>query len=311
MTKNRTGYACINMTLAEQGIKVNRGMTQTYFLKNNRNEMMLELSKRIAANLTDLYEVLQWNAEHEIDFYRMSSVMFTLEHLYELEELPGWKSIQQMLQTIGGFATENDIRLSFHPGPFNVLASPKEHVVEKTIKQLNFQSRLMDEMGLSRTFFNPLNIHVGGAFGDKKAAMERFAKNWDLLDEGTKLRLNVENDDRPNMFSVKDLMYLHELIGIPICFDYLHHQFCHSNQPEKEALEMVHPTWSNITPVVHIASSIVIENDSHRMPRAHAAYLYEPFDNYGLNVDYMVEAKAKELALLKWKKDFKPNLILS
>ena len=307
--KNRYGYACINMALSEQGISVNRGMQQTSFLKRckieGREKVLLDLALRTASNLESTYKVLLWNADHNIDFYRMSSAMFSLEHLYELEELPGWESIQKMLQHIGKYATDYDIRLSFHPGPFNVLASKSEAVIQKTINNLNFHSRLMDEMGLSRTHFNPINIHVGGAFGDRKASIERFAKNFDRLDEGTKLRLNIENDDRPNMFSALDLMYLHELIEIPICFDYLHHQFCHSNQPEEEAVKMCYETWKGVNPVVHVASSILNENENHHMPRAHANFLYEEFDNYGLNVDYMVEAKAKEQALLKWRQEYK------
>lgn len=308
---NRFGYACINQTLSEQGICVNKGMQQTSFLKRSkiegREKVLLDLAQRTASNLESMYKVLQWNLDHDIDFYRMSSTMFTLDHLYKLEELPGWDSIQKMLQFIGKYATDNDIRLSFHPGPFNVLASNSEAVVQKSINNLNFHSRLMDEMNLSRTHFNPINIHVGGAFGDRKASMERFAKSFDRLDDGTKSRLNIENDDRPNLFSALDLMYLHELIQIPICFDYLHHQFCHSDQSEEEAVNMCYDTWQKgINPVVHVASSILIEQaDSGKMARAHADYLYEKFDNYGLSIDYMVEAKAKEQALLKWRNEYK------
>lgn len=308
--RNRFGYACINRELSEQGITVNKGMQQTSFLKRCKTEgkqkVLLDLAQRTASNLEAMHKVLQWNLDNDIDFYRMSSTMFTLEHLYELEELPGWESIQKMLKFLGDFATDNDIRLSFHPGPFNVLASKSESVVKKSINNLNFHSRIMDEMGLSRSHFNPINIHVGGAFGDRKSAIERFAKNWDKLEDGTKSRLNIENDDRPNLFSALDLMYLHELIEIPICFDYLHHQFCHSEQPEEEAVKMCFETWEKgINPVVHVASSKLNEDANAKHARAHAEYLYEEFDNYGLSVDYMVEAKAKEQALLKWRTEYK------
>jgi len=311
MSKSRYGYACINTVLKEEGYTVNKGMQQTSFLKRckteSRENVLADLSMRISNNLVALKKVLYWNHEHNIDFYRMSSIMFTLEHLYELEELPLWETIQKQMQQIGEISKKLDIRLSFHPGPYNVLASKTDAVVEKTIKGLDFQSRLMDEMGLSRSHFNPINIHVGGAFGDKKSSLERFAKNWDKLDEGTKSRLNIENDDRPNMFSALDLKYLHELIEIPICFDYLHHRFCHSDQSEEEAVKMCYDTWKGYNPVVHVASSTLEEDaNSGRMARAHAEYLHEEFNNYGLDIDYMVEAKAKEQALLKWRNQYEP-----
>lgn len=301
--KRRHGYACINMQLADRGIRVSRKMTQGYFLRNEKQLMLSELSKRTLENIKDLNAILKWNYDNGVDFYRMSSSMISLTHLVKLEELPDFEEIVKLLKAAGKYATEKDIRLSFHPGAFNVLASPKESVVIKTIEELNIHAEIMDLMGLSKTHFNPINIHVGGAYGDKRSAMETFARNWERLSDSTKLRLNVENDDRPNLFSIKDLLYLNSLIGIPICFDYLHHKFCDGNMTEEEALKAAANTWGTIVPVTHICSSVHNEDDKARYARSHAKYLYGKFETYGIDVDFMAEAKMKEVALLKWKKE--------
>ena len=107
-------------------------------------------------------------------------------------------------------------------------------------------------LGLSRTPYNKLNIHCNGVYGDKKSAMDRFCKNFERLSPAVQGRLTVENDDKESMYSVKDLMYIHERIGIPIVFDYHHHKFCTGGLTEQEALELAISTWpKDIKPIVH------------------------------------------------------------
>jgi UV DNA damage endonuclease len=102
------------------------------------------------------------------------------------------------------------------------------------------------------------------------------------------------------MYSVKDLMYIHKKIGIPIVFDYHHHQFCTGDLTEREALELAVSTWpKGITPTIHYSESKALhENDNKQKPQAHSEYINALPDTYGIEVDCMVEAKAKELAIL-------------
>jgi len=107
-------------------------------------------------------------------------------------------------------------------------------------------------------------------------------------------RLTVENDDKASMYSVCDLMYIHERIGIPIVFDYHHYKFCPGVLTEDEALELAASTWPwNIKPVVHYS-----ESKEGSKPQAHSDYIKQLPNTYGFAVDIMVEAKAKELAIL-------------
>ena len=137
-------------------------------------------------------------------------------------------------------------------------------------------------------------------YGDKQSAMDRFCKNFELLPESVQTRLTVENDDKASMYSVKDLMYIHERIGIPIVFDYHHHKFCTGDLSEQEALELAMSTWpEGITPVVHYSESKALHESNEKLkPQAHSDYINNLPNTYGNKVDIMVESKAKELAIL-------------
>lgn len=159
----------------------------------------------------------------------------------------------------------------------------------------------MDMIGLSTTPYNKINIHVGGVYGDKQSAMERWVENFHFLDENTKKRLTIENDDKQSAYTVRDLLYIHEHTGIPIVFDY-HHHTCHPDgMSHQEALSMAMSTWpKDITPIVHIS-----EPRDEKNFRAHHDYVVNEVNTYGYDIDIMMEAKAKELAVLEYSKSFK------
>jgi UV DNA damage endonuclease len=195
---------------------------------------------------------------------------------------------------------QHGIRITCHPGPFNVLVSPNEKVVQNTITDLEIHGKIFDMLGLSRTPYNKINIHCNGVYGDKISAMDRFCKNFERLSESVRTRLTVENDDKGTMYSVKDLMYIHERIGIPIVFDYHHHKFCTGDLSEQEALELALSTWPDgIKPIVHYSESKALHEENDKLkPQAHSDYINELPNLYGNDVDVMVEAKAKELSIL-------------
>ena len=161
-------------------------------------------------------------------------------------------------------------------------------------------------MNLDRSPYNKINIHCNGVYGDKKSAMQRFCKNFTRLPESVKKRLTIENDDKESMYSVKDLMFIYEKIGIPIVFDYHHHKFCSGSLTEKEALKLAVSTWpKDIIPVVHYSESKSIhENDQKIKPQAHSDYIKKIPNTYDMDIDIMVEAKAKELSIIPFINSF-------
>ena len=197
----KLGYACINMTLqAAGGITTNRGMRQKTF-----NERGLSYVSELALqNVRDLVTIIKWNEEMGIKLFRMSSELFPWMTYYDFEDLPDYDKIKNVLKGIGTLAEKYGHRLTFHPSHFNALGSPNPKVLESTIKELNEHSKIMDLMGLSATVYNKINIHIGGAYGDKQATLKRWIDNYYELDSNAQMRLTVENDDKENMYSVKE-----------------------------------------------------------------------------------------------------------
>jgi len=295
----KLGYACINMTLSKDNVTTNRSMIKKTFLQRG----IPYCSELALQNVKDMETIIKWNVENDILFFRSSSNMFPWASEYQLEELPDFEEIAQVLKRIGDYANTHGVRITCHPGPFNVLCSPNPNVIKNTIVDLELHGKIFDLMGLSKTPYNKINIHCNGTYGDKTASLIRWCENFSLLSESVRSRLTIENDDKASMYSVSDLMFIHKTTGIPIVFDYHHHQFCTGGLTHQEALELAISTWKDgITPIVHYSSSRAKETGNPKeKPQAHSDYILESIDTFGYDVDIMLECKAKELALLKYK----------
>ena len=292
------GYACINMTLSESKPKIT---TNRSMIKRTFQEKGIEYASELAVqNSRDLFHILKWNVDNGVKLFRLSSEFFPWASEYNLEELPHYLRIKTLLEGCGNYAKKNGLRLTSHPGPFNVLTSPRENVVQNTITDLELHGQIFDLLGLEHSHYNKINIHCNGVYGDKKSAMDRFCENFQRLSPSVQSRLTVENDDKASMYSVKDLMYLHEKIGIPIVFDYHHHKFNTGGLSEEEALRLAISTWPDgLTPIVHYSESKALHEENSKIkPQAHSDYINKLPNTYGMDVDIMVESKAKELAIL-------------
>jgi UV DNA damage endonuclease len=305
----RLGYACINVQLGEKGIQCNRGMIRrTFDAKGTQYAAELAL-----ANLIDLAKIIRWNSENDFEVYRMSSALFPWMSEYEITELPLFAEIESALKDVGYAALEKRQRVSFHPGQFNVLGSPSEKAVLATILDLNQHAQIMDLMGLPVTAEFPINIHLGGVYGDKEGAMKRFCQNFSRLSESARKRLIVENDDKGSMYSVNDLYHgVYENVGVPITFDYHHHRFCTGGLEEEEALKLASKSWPNeIRQMTHYSSCRKTFEEPTGKAQAHADYIYEQIKDYGLSIDVEIESKAKELAVQKYRRDVNTGSLLT
>ena len=198
------GYACINTIMSANNIMTNRTMRRKTF-----KEKGLDYTSDLALlNVKDLKTIVKWNNEHKIKLFRLSSQIFPWSDDYEFSDLKDYEEICELMLEIGVIAAKAGQRLTMHPGPYNCLASPSPNVVSKTVRELNRHSEQFNMMGFEPSNYNKINIHVGGAYGDKKSTLARFVKNFELLNDDTKKRLVIENDDNPNEYSVKDLWHL-------------------------------------------------------------------------------------------------------
>ena len=288
------GYACINLSLSDEGITTSRGMiNRTYREKGVAHASLLALQ-----NVKDLVAILKWNVLKGISVFRVTSALIPWASEYQLESLPHFSEIRSVLEEAGRLP----VRLSMHPGPFNKLAGAGS-VLQNTISDLELHSTLFDLMGLTASHWNKINIHVGGAYGDKGATIDRFAQNFSLLSHNLRKRLTVENDDKAGLYSVADLLPLHEQTGIPVVLDYFHHRLHPGSFTEEEAFHAAFATW-NVKPVFHFSSSRRIFEDPLARREAHADFIYERINTYDRSVDIVLEAKMKEKALLQYVNEF-------
>ena len=304
--KNNLGYACINMTLSEQP-KSKRITTNRSMIKRTFKAKGLPYASELALlNVLDLEKIIQWNEDNDIKFYRMSSDIFPWASEYEFEQLPDFEAIAASLKRSGDLARKYGQRLTTHPGPFNKLTSPREQVILNTITDLENHARIFDLMGLPRTPYAKINIHVGAHYNDKQMAINNFCRNFDRLSDSAKSRLTVENDDKASLYSTKELYEeVYERIGIPIVHDLHHHTFCTGGIDQEEALLMASMTWGDVRPVVHYSESRSREKQDPKIrANAHSDMIVDEINTYGLDVDVMIEAKSKELALLNYRRAY-------
>jgi len=302
--KPNLGYACINSTLQKQEkITCNRSMIKRTFLARG----ISYASELALSNVRGLKRIVEWNNDNGISVYRMTSCLFPWVSEYEIEDLPDYEEIAKVMKSVGEIATNAGQRLSFHPGQFCVLASAKENVVLNAANELNKHAQMMDIIGLPKSPAAKINIHVGGAYGEHEKALARFCENAvKHLTDSAFARLTVENDDKPNVFSTKMLYEgVHKRIGLPIVFDSHHHELGPQDIDYQDAFYLARSTWPNgIKQQCHHSNSKRKYEDPKAPKVSHSAWFYTPFENYGEDVDVVLECKAKEEAVFKYRADF-------
>jgi UV DNA damage endonuclease len=330
----RLGYACVNMTLTSRPKKLGGPVTTSRTCRKATWHPTWDLrlvGERALLNANDLLHYLRWNEENKIKLFRIGSELFPWHDHYELTDLPQYDEIAAKLFECGEFAREHGHRLTTHPGPFHVLGSPSEDVVAKSIIGLERHSEMFDLMGYAPSYENKINIHVGGAYGDRVGTSKRWLEAYNLLSDRLRARLVLENDDKDSMYSVRQLYDLfHKPAGIPITFDYHHHSFHPDELSEFEALQMAADTWPddvrqcthysecrrfeqqrllertmrqhNITNIDEWPTFAKMQADINKLRmQAHSDYIIDEIRTYDMPIDIVIEAKAKELALLKYR----------
>lgn len=302
MSSVKHGVCCIVLSLEDHNPpKKFQRMTYKKFSETPREEAVKTLSKRILNNIDVTFHAIKYCYENDY-CYRMSSDLFPLI-TYEkadlsLDQLPDYEEIKIIYSKIKDYLKDHFVRISLHPSEYNVLASDKEDAVSKTIKELNFYSRFMDDIGCPPNYNSPINFHINNNKDNPEVIISRFLKNAEKLDENCWNRVVIENDDKLAGWSVSKLnKYYHSLTNKPITFDYLHHK-CHSDGLlEQEAFTICKETWGGYRPLFHYSESREGKN-----PRAHADYpsfKYNVYDDANYDLDF--EFKMKEKAIEKYK----------
>ena len=264
-----------------------------------REDQLSKLSEICHANADSLLLALETVQRLGIGAFRIMSPLFPrMTHPdvgYQMGDLPDGDAIAQLLGEVRGFAGQHDIRLSFHPDQFVVLSSPHTAVVKNSIRELEYQGQLAEAVGA-----DVINIHVGGVYGDKRAALHRLCEVFSELPDLVKNRLTLENDDVS--YTVADLLPVCNKLSIPLVYDVHHHRCNPDGLTVEEATGLAGETWkiSGREQYCHISSPRA--GWESRNPRPHADYIdLADFPDCwrGREMTVDVEAKAKELAVVK------------
>lgn len=297
------GYACINMGFSERS-KKQRITTNRSMIKRTFKQRGIKYASELALlNARDLLKIVKWNHSNDIKFFRMSSDIFPWASEYNIKDMPDYNQIAAALAEAGSFARQANQRLTTHPDHFNKLTSPHEHVIRNTVRDLEIHGELMDLLGMPRSHWAKINIHVGATYGNKPMAIDNFCRNFHLLSDAVRSRLTVENDDRDSLYSTAELVEkIYPRIGTPIVHDIHHHLFTNRGMSQDEALGLASGTWGDIVPVIHYSESRAQEyNDPKIRPQAHSDMIRNRINTFDHKVHIMIEAKHKELALLHYR----------
>lgn len=297
MTLNHVhlGYACINLSLGRSG-RTNR----TCRLSNATPEHLEELGR---GNLTGLSEVLGWNVSHKISVFRISSGIIPLAS-HPKAQWPWKQKLRREISSVGDFARKHGVRLSMHPGQYTVLNSPRRGIVAAAAAELSYHAAFLDTMGL--TSEHKIVLHVGGVYDDRETSMRRFRENFENLPAHVRRRLVLENDERS--YGVYDVLNLCDSLGIPMVFDYLHYRAYTGSVPNSVLIERAFETWSGHDgrPELHYSTQKLGARTG-----AHANMIDANDFVHFISllphraVDVVLEAKAKDKALLKLRRDLR------
>lgn len=283
------GYACLNIGTPNTNI---RSVMQ-------RNATSDKLTEVTAHNLEALEKMVDYNITNDIHLYRISSdlIPFGSSPVNSLD----WPEIHmEAFERIGAKIRNSGMRVSLHPGQYTVLNSPTEDVVERAITDLIYHDKILTALGTDTN--NKIILHVGGIYGDKEVALERFAENFRRLPESVQNRLIIENDDR--LYSIEEILGLANRLQIPVVYDNLHHAI---NPPpsggnDQYWIAEANKTWKEADGKQKIHYS---QQATGKRPGAHTDTIqldtflqfYDQLDDP--TIDIMLEVKDKNLSAIK------------
>ncbi|MDT8389600.1 MAG: UV DNA damage repair endonuclease UvsE [Lentisphaeria bacterium] len=293
----RLGLCCI---FREAPIKF-RNTTAKVVARLTPRERAVKLADLCRQNAEALRQAVTFCAENKIHCFRVNSQILPLkthpEFTYQLTDLPDGDAIRDSFEAVGKQAAENKVRLTMHPDQFVVLNSPRESVVRGSIAELEYQGEFAQWTGV-----DVINIHGGGAYGDKQAALTRLIKNVPRLSRAVRERLTVENDDRT--YTPEDLLPVCDACAIPLVYDVHHHRCNPDSWSIETATAKALETWGTRPPLFHISTPR--DGWDGVNPRPHHDFI-DPADIPDcwkeLDMYVEVEAKAKELAVLQLTSD--------
>ena len=304
MSENRPvqlGLCCMNSMLRSQ--KPSIFASRKMIIRSVEEKGIDALKEKIIQNLEDVLSLMDWNEQNGIKVFRLSSELFPHKSNPNVENYT-FDFAHSLLKQIGERSRKYNQRLTFHPGQYNVVGSPNKQSFDQTNNDLTYHADVLDLMGMSQD--SVMVVHGGGVYGNKEATLQRWCEQFKMLSENVQRRLVLENCEK--CFSIEDCIKVSKQIGVPVVFD-THHYACycqlHPDEQFKDPSEYmpdILASWTNrgIKPKFHVSEQGSGRTGHHSdFIEVIPDYLLEIPEKYGIEIDIMIEAKAKEQAILR------------
>lgn len=324
----RIGFACkwIDDPVQVNGIKstdaakeLNTGATTVRWLREHPLEAEQRLWDLMERNISAVYKLVArvGTLNENLRMVRLSS------DILPVYTEPSWRSwwqrsdvrafCEREFAKVGDLARSLDVRLSFHPGQFTVLASDNPDIVERSIEEFEYHADMARWMGYGKTFQDfKCNVHIAGRRGP-----EGVLDAYKRLSPEARNIITIENEE--NAWGLDDCLTLSHTI--PIVLDIHHHwvregEYLNSND---RRVEQVKESWRGLRPTMHYSLSredYLVGHSTDQSPnysqllesghkksklRAHSDFYWNTATNdWALtfldNFDIMCESKGKNLA---------------
>jgi UV DNA damage endonuclease len=320
----RLGFACKWAEINKKGEiasvdGLNTGGTTLAWANRNKRDVVeqkiIDVAKQNIMNTHNLVKKVA-TLPKPLRMLRLTSDMFSFYTHDDYKDF--WKSkyiqdcLGRWMAPIGETARHNDVRLSFHPDQFVVLASDRPEVVNKSIEEFEYHADMARFMGYGKQFQDiKINVHISGRKGP-----EGIREAYTRLSPEARNSITIENEE--NAWGLNECLTLTDLL--PIVLD-IHHNYCRegeyisSNDPR---IKMIINSWRGLRPVIHYSQSreeFLSDHPTDILPsrdalidrginkqklRAHSDYMH----NLAMNswakthwewADVMVECKSKNL----------------
>ncbi len=282
----KIGYPCINLRI---GCRSDR----TFRLKSWSRERFRET---VANNLRCLRQILEFNAGNNILFFRITSDLIPFAS-HPVCDVAWQHEYADEFSKIGEFICDHSMRISMHPDQFIVLNTQRDDVLERSVRELEYHADVLDLLGLDTTA--KIQLHIGGAYGDKESAINRFIERYEMLEKRIRQRLVIENDD--TIYTLEDCLRVNRETGVPVLFDTLHHSLNPSKWEVHDAVRLAGETWDPKDGILMVDYSTHLPGGSRRrhadtIEITHFLSFLEVTRPY--DFDIMLEIKDKEASAI-------------
>jgi UV DNA damage endonuclease len=288
----RLGYVGLNTRLATSG--------KTFRISSYSEEKMIQYSK---VNLLNLEKTLNWNAEHLIKIFRISSGLIPFAS--HPVNKGCWKTVlKDDFKKIGQIIRDNQLKVSMHPGQYTTLNTPNPNHLQNSLADLDYHAQVLDLMELD--FQHRIVIHGGGGYGDKEKSMNVLVQRINDLPTKIHRRLALENDEK--VFNAKDILSVSTKTHVPSVLDIFHQQILPSleNLSLRKVILLHRQTWgASERQEIHYSNQDPKKNKgahSEKINLIEFKSFYRKVKD--LDLDIMLEVKDKQESVLLLRQHF-------